>query len=77
MTVTVNRQINQLPVAVADSYTTEFETALAIDATAGVLASDSDPDGDTLTAELVTGPTNGSLTLNTEGDFDYVPNTKN
>ena len=48
---------NQVPIAIADSYTTEFETALAIDATAGVLASDSDPDGDTLTAELVTGPT--------------------
>src|SRR6185369_8305403 len=39
----------------------------------GVLANDSDVDGDTLTAVLVSLPTHGSLTLNTNGSFSYVP----
>jgi len=40
-----------------------------------VLANDSDPDGDPLTAVLVTGPSNGTLTLNPDGTFSYRPNT--
>ncbi|HVK11128.1 MAG TPA: tandem-95 repeat protein [Gemmataceae bacterium] len=40
----------------------------------GVLANDGDPDGDALTAELVSGPANGSLTLNPDGSFAYTPN---
>ena len=39
----------------------------------GVLDNDTDPDGDTLTAVLVTGPTNGTLTLNADGSFTYTP----
>ncbi len=38
-----------------------------------VLSNDSDVDGDTLTASLVSGPTNGSLTLNADGSFSYTP----
>jgi Ca2+-binding RTX toxin-like protein len=42
--------------------------------TVGVLANDTDPDlGDRLTAALVTGPTHGALTLNTDGTFIYTP----
>jgi len=36
-----------------------------------VLASDAD--GDLLTAVLVSGPSHGSLTLNTSGSFVYAP----
>ena len=39
----------------------------------GVLGNDSDPDGDPLTAVLVTGPSHGSLTLNANGSFSYTP----
>src|SRR5262249_54778055 len=39
----------------------------------GVLANDSDPDGDPITAALVAGPTHGTLTLNANGAFTYTP----
>ena len=38
-----------------------------------MLANDSDPDGDPLTAVLVTGPAHGTLTLNANGSFTYTP----
>jgi predicted outer membrane repeat protein len=40
-----------------------------------VLANDSNPDGGTLTAAVVTSPTHGSLTLNGDGSFSYTPAT--
>ena len=42
-------------------------------AAAGILGNDSDVDGDSLAAVLVTGLTHGSLTLNADGSFDYTP----
>lgn len=38
-----------------------------------VLANDTDPDGDPLTAALETGPTNGTLDFNPDGSFTYTP----
>jgi VCBS repeat-containing protein len=38
-----------------------------------VLGNDSDPDGEPLTAALVTGPTSGNLTFNADGSFVYTP----
>ena len=38
----------------------------------GVLDNDIDADGDTLSAVLVTPPTNGVLTLNNDGSFEYA-----
>src|SRR5204863_14379 len=66
--------VNDAPVAVNDSYTTTEDTTLTI-AASGVLANDSDIDGDTLSAVLVSPPTHGNLTLNTNGSFSYVPAT--
>ena len=48
---------------------------MKLDGQANVLANDSDPDGNPLTAILVSGPSNGSLTLNADGTFNYTPNS--
>ena len=40
----------------------------------GLLANDTDPEDDALTAELVTGPSHGTLQLNSNGTFLYTPN---
>ena len=39
----------------------------------GVLANDSDPNGDPLTAIMVIGPAHGTVTLNPNGSFTYTP----
>ncbi|MDH3793206.1 MAG: cadherin-like domain-containing protein, partial [Rhodospirillales bacterium] len=64
--------VNLPPVAVDDAYTTDEDTPLNV-AAAGVLANDSDPNGDSITAVLVAGPARGSVTLNTDGSFEYIP----
>jgi VCBS repeat-containing protein len=71
VTITVN-PVNDAPTAAADEFSTDEDTSLHVDAS-GVLSNDSDPEGDTLTAALVSGPANGTLTLNADGSFDYVP----
>src|SRR5439155_18327734 len=64
---------NRAPVAVADAYSVAQDTTLNVDAASGVLANDTDVDGDSLTAALVTNVTHGSLTLNAGGSFSYAP----
>jgi len=64
---------NSPPVAVDDVYSVDMDTMLAVGAP-GVLSNDSDPEGDPLTAVLVAGPSNGTLALNPDGSFDYIPN---
>ena len=63
---------NSAPVAADDSYTTDQGTTLTV-AAPGVLANDTDADGDALTASLVSGPAHGQLTLNANGSFGYIP----
>jgi VCBS repeat-containing protein len=62
---------NDPPVAVNDAYTVAEGGTLNVPAP-GVLANDSDPDGDPITAVLVTGPAHGTVTLNPNGSFTYV-----
>lgn len=62
------------PTATNDSYFAAENTPLVQDAAGGVLANDSDPDSVNLSAALVQGPANGSLTLNADGSFSYTPN---
>jgi hypothetical protein len=59
------------PTAADDAYGIDEDTMLTV-AAAGVLAND--VGGGTLFAVLLTGPTNGSLTLNADGSFGYTPN---
>jgi VCBS repeat-containing protein len=75
LAVLVNHtSINQAPVAAADAYTTAEDTTLTV-AAPGVLANDSDPDNNPLSAVLVSGPGRGTLTLNPDGSFTYTPAT--
>jgi uncharacterized repeat protein (TIGR01451 family) len=61
------------PKAQSDRYTMVAGKALIVPAP-GVLANDSaGPGGANLTAALVSGPTNGTVTLNTNGGFTYAP----
>ncbi len=64
--------INDPPIAVNDNYSTAEDTVLNVSAS-GVLSNDSDMDGDPLRALLMTGPIHGTLSLNTNGSFSYVP----
>jgi len=65
--------VNDAPVGNSDAYQTKQNVSLSVPA-AGVLANDSDVDGNPLSAILATGPANGVLTLNANGSFAYTPN---
>src|SRR5207247_1632196 len=66
VTITVT-PVNDAPVAANDdAYTTAEDTQLTVSAP-GILANDSDVDGDALSAVLVSNPTHGTLTLNSDG----------
>jgi Tol biopolymer transport system component len=60
------------PAAAADAYATSEDTPLTVDSP-GVLANDSDPDGDALTAVVVAAPQHGRLELGGDGSFSYTP----
>jgi len=72
VSLTVNA-VNDAPVAQNDSYTVTQETPLIISAP-GLLRNDSDVEGNALTVSLVSNPANGSVTLNANGGFSYLPN---
>ncbi|MGQ0618296.1 MAG: Ig-like domain-containing protein [Panacagrimonas sp.] len=63
---------NRRPLARDDAAATTQDTPLSLPAP-GVLANDLDNDGDALTARLVDGPANGSVTLDADGSFVYSP----
>jgi VCBS repeat-containing protein len=65
--------VNVAPSAQADSYATGEGQTLNVGAGSGVLANDTDADGDNLTAVLVSGGSNGTVTLNPNGSFSFVP----
>jgi VCBS repeat-containing protein len=65
---------NQPPLLVNDSYSTISNTVLTQPAP-GILGNDTDPEGSNLTAELASGPSHGTLTLNGDGSFTYTPST--
>ena len=64
---------NTAPVAQADSYTVTKGGVLTV-SVPGLLANDTDANSDPLSAELASGPANGTLTLATSGSFVYTPN---
>ena len=64
--------LNDPPFAAPDSYGVSSGASLAI-ASPGVLGNDLDPEGSALSAVLVTGPANGTLSLAADGSFTYTP----
>lgn len=64
--------VNDAPQAAGDAYSTDEDMALNI-AAAGVLTNDNDVDGDSLTAVLTSDVVHGTLTLNADGGFTYIP----
>ena len=72
-TVTITVTPDNPPVANNDSYSSLVNSSLNVPAP-GVLANDTDPDGNSLTAILASGPANGTLILSNNGSFFYVPN---
>lgn len=65
---------NELPSTRNDEYTLTEDAALFFTTAAnGVLANDTDAEGDELTASLVSGPENGELGFNSDGSFVYTP----
>ena len=70
--VQVQYTLNPPPVAVDDAYSTVQNTTLN-QAVPGVLSNDTNLTGASLTAQLVSGPSHGSLTLNANGSFSYTP----
>ena len=66
------RAVNSAPVAQADSYAVHRGLVSVIAAAQGVLANDSDANGDTLSAQLVQAPALGTLELQADGSFRYT-----
>lgn len=74
-TIIDNDQPNQPPLAQADAYSAGQDQDLIATVAQGVLANDSDPDGDTLSGTVATAPSNGQLlAFNADGSFTYRPN---
>ncbi len=73
MTITVTA-VNDPPVATANTYSTNEDAPLTVPAP-GVLANDTDPEGNALTAQRVTNVAGntGTLALNPNGSFTYTP----
>ncbi len=72
--VTINvTAVNDAPIARPDRYEFDEDTSVSTAAFDGVLGNDSDIDTTVLTTVLVRGPSHGTLQLNSNGSFTYVP----
>jgi gliding motility-associated-like protein len=70
VTITINSiVVNQPPVALDDTDTTEFETAKTI----SILGNDHDPENSTLTVTLCANPYHGTVVINNGGTLTYTP----
>jgi hypothetical protein len=65
--------LNNAPVGSNDTYGTFRKLTLTVPASTGVLANDTDADGDPLVAQRLTWPNHGNLTFNANGSFVYKP----
>ncbi|MCX8128593.1 MAG: Ig-like domain-containing protein [Clostridia bacterium] len=63
---------NKPPTAANDSYTTDQDEVLKVEVP-GVLSNDSDPEGSILVAVKETDPISGTVIINKDGSFEYIP----
>jgi hypothetical protein len=61
------------PTAVDDAYDVEQDGKIVVPPHDGILANDSDPNGDSFTAGYLDLPTNGTLSPSDDGSFTYEP----
>jgi VCBS repeat-containing protein len=66
-------QIQNIYSSAVQNYSIAEDVTLIVAASEGVLINDTDEEGNSLTASLTSGPSNGSLTLNADGSFTYTP----
>ena len=71
---TASLSVSNAPEAVNDSYNVDEGGLLVVTVAEGVLANDTDADGDPLTVSIATNPTRGSVTLAADGSFTYLHN---
>jgi len=71
-TVSITVTANRAPVASNDAFSVVQDMPLTIPAP-GVLANDTDADGNSLDALLVSGVAHGTLNLSADGGFSYTP----
>ncbi|RXK50162.1 Ig-like domain-containing protein [Halorientalis pallida] len=67
------KNVNEAPEAIDREFGVESGATLSVSAAAGLAATATDPDGDTLTASTVREPTSGTLRLRENGSFRYTP----
>ncbi len=72
VTVNAATPVNGAPSASNDSYSVDAGSTLGLTAP-GVLGNDNDPDNDSLTAVLASGPSSGTFNLSSNGSFNYTP----
>ncbi|BAZ46381.1 DNA/RNA non-specific endonuclease [Chondrocystis sp. NIES-4102] len=61
------------PTGINDTYTVNEDDYLVVSAAEGVLANDSDLEGNRLTASLNLPPSHGEISLGADGAFTYIP----
>ena len=64
--------VNDAPVATNDIYNANSNSIMDV-AASGLLVNDSDIDSPTITAQLVVGPTHGTVSIHPDGSFSYTP----
>ncbi len=71
VTITVT-PVNDIPLAIPDSYTVNEGNVLNVNSATGVLTNDTDAEGDGIISILVGSVSHGNLTLNADGSFTYT-----
>ena len=64
--------VAERPIGFGEHFSTSYIDVLR-QLAAGVLANDLDPDGDSLSVQLLSGPASGLLAISSNGGFDYTP----